>query len=68
MAETSLILETLVKGTEQARKSLNNVTKGLDAIGIAAGAAFTAVVALGTASVMQASKLQDLRQQFDTML
>lgn len=33
MAETSLILETLVKGTEQARKSLNNVTKGLDEMG-----------------------------------
>ena len=30
--------------------------------------AFTGIVALGTGAVVQAGKLQDLRQQFDTLL
>lgn len=92
MADTQLILETLVKGTEASRKSLNSVTKSVDdmdaavkksskmgsilkdnaegfkAIGTAAAGALTGVVALGTASVLQASKMQDLRQSFDTLL
>lgn len=33
MAETSLILETLVKGTEDARKKLNGVTESVNGIG-----------------------------------
>lgn len=92
MADTTLILKTLVEGTAEARKGLDSVTKGVEqlgdsgnsmtklnnalrdnaegfaTIGVAAGAAFAAIVALGTASVLQASKLQDLRQSFDTLL
>lgn len=92
MAETQLILETLVKGSAEARKNLDSVTSWVNnlgkstkqvdtlgdalkknsdwfaTIGVAAGVAFTAIASLGTMSVIQASKMQDLRQQFDTLL
>lgn len=41
--------------------------QGMQTIGIASWVALTGIVALGTGALQQASKMQDLRQQFDTL-
>jgi len=40
---------------------------GMQTIGVASGVALAGIVALGTGALAQASKMQDLRQQFDTL-
>lgn len=41
--------------------------EGMQTIGVASGVALAGIVALGTGALQQASKMQDLRQQFDTL-
>ncbi len=41
--------------------------QGLRSIQIASGVALAGVTALGVGAIAQASKMQDLRQQFDTL-
>jgi len=56
---------------KRASESINSFSEknreGIQAIGIASGIALTGIVALGTGAIQQASKMQDLRQQFDTL-
>ena len=71
-------IDILIQARDQATATIKRASASIDsfaeknkagmqAIGLASGVALTGIVALGTGALQQASKMQDLRQQFDTL-
>lgn len=72
------IIDILISARDQATATIKRASASIDSfaekskasmntIGVMSGVALAGVVALGTGAVQQASKMQDLRQQFDTL-
>ena len=69
--EASATIQRLSGTINGAQKSVGTFFEknqaGLRSIQIASTVALTGVIALGAGALQQASKMQDLRQQFDTL-
>lgn len=71
-------IDILIQARDQATATIKRASASIDSfaeknragmqtIGVASGVALAGIVALGTGALQQASKMQDLRQQFDTL-
>ena len=70
----SIIIDAIDNASATIKQASNSVSsfvdknrEGMKTIGVASGVALAGIVALGTGALQQASKMQDLRQQFDTL-
>lgn len=73
-SEISIIIDAIDNASATIKQASNSVSsfveknkEGMKTIGVASGVALAGIVALGTGALQQASKMQDLRQQFDTL-